>query len=442
MGRKKKHPEHENLERWLVSYADFITLLFATFTALYAIATAELANFKDVAESISEGFKQQSILEGMNSVFKGEASAAEKANPIFKVETGRGDGVIGQHDSMTYMPGELRAMNELLEELVEAAGQSNKELAEGDYALLSNTPSTGTGQKGDTGNASGHSRETNPTGSQLGKGSADGSGFGNALQGEEAVQGIQISVQQRGIRISFDSTLLFRPGSADLEPKSLKSLDAIAKRLKEKVPDNLIYVEGHTDNQPINSQRYPSNWELSTARASAVVRRMVRQHDMRATRLVAVGYGDTRPIATNKTKEGRAKNRRIDIIVYNKQQALKADAGRQIRSEQAVMKAQVVNRDGSALVKSMSEGFPKFTSSVPSEEPAANPESKPLVAEKEPKAIKPKAKTAESKTETSEAPKEQASQPSNSSFVLTPEEMQAAIEKRKAYEAKLNNKQN
>ncbi|MFN7310202.1 MAG: flagellar motor protein MotB, partial [Vampirovibrionales bacterium] len=99
MARHKKHPEHENLERWLVSYADFITLLFATFTALYAIAQSKLTDNHKAAEEIKKSFQQETLLKGIASVFQGQSTPTDKPNPAFE-ETGKGEGVVGKYESL------------------------------------------------------------------------------------------------------------------------------------------------------------------------------------------------------------------------------------------------------------------------------------------------------------------------------------------------------
>jgi outer membrane protein OmpA-like peptidoglycan-associated protein len=138
------------------------------------------------------------------------------------------------------------------------------------------------------------------------------------------LRGLEVSLQERGLKISFDSRLLFPSGSANLNPKSLKFLDGVAKRLMSAIPTHLIHVEGHTDNSP-SSGWYPSNWEVSSARACTVVRHFVNQHGFAPTDLAAVGYADSRPVTTNSTAENRAKNRRIDIILHSRAEEKTAD---------------------------------------------------------------------------------------------------------------------
>jgi chemotaxis protein MotB len=318
VGKKKKHPEHENLERWLVSYADFITLLFATFTALYAIATAKLAKEEDVGKAIKEGFEQQSVetvLKGISSVLQGKSTPTDHPNPAFE-QTGRGEGVIGAYDSMTFMPGEVKALETLIDEITEAVKEAAKE---GDTEAESPVTISKIGADADVPPAPQEGPASGPT--------------------RVVLKGVEIALQERGVRISFDSSLLFAPASAQLAAGHTRLLDAVANRLVARMGDHLIYIEGHTDSSPMHSAIYPSNWELSAARASTVVRRLISKHKMPAGRLVAVGYGDTRAVSSNATAEGRARNRRIDIIIYSKMEAMKADVGRQAKTEHSLLKA-------------------------------------------------------------------------------------------------------
>jgi chemotaxis protein MotB len=306
MGRKHKHPEHENLERWLVSYADFITLLFATFTALYAIATAKLQNVSMIQEEIKKSFQQESLLKGIASVFQGQSSKVDSTNPLFD-ETGKGEGVIGQYESLTFSPGEVKKVEELVEELDQVADELAAELkkalegAEADAIAQGLKP-----EKGEL--------ESVP------------------------LRGLEVAMQERGLRISFDSRLLFKSGSATLDGRSTKFLDGVANRLLQMLPTHLVHVEGHTDNSPI-SGRYPSNWELSTARASTVVRRLIQKHKFPPTDLAAIGYAESRPIGSNSTPEGKSKNRRIDIILHSREAEDMANPGIQRQKERILIDA-------------------------------------------------------------------------------------------------------
>ncbi|MDI3521880.1 MAG: chemotaxis protein MotB [Bacillota bacterium] len=124
---------------------------------------------------------------------------------------------------------------------------------------------------------------------------------------------VNVSLDERGLVIRFLDTALFDLGQADLKPEARPILNHVAQLLTS-VP-NLIRVEGHTDNLPIHTYRFPSNWELSTARATTVVRYFVENYGIAPEHLSAAGYGEWRPVAPNDTSEHRAQNRRVDIVV-------------------------------------------------------------------------------------------------------------------------------
>jgi chemotaxis protein MotB len=308
MGKKVKHPEHENLERWLVSYADFITLLFATFTALFAIAQSQLTNQKAVADAIKMSFQQQSLLGGIQSLFEGNTSSTDSSS-IIQTETGMGDGVVGQYESLTPNRGTKDDAQKTLED-VEALANSinamvealNEELAQ---ALAADA-------------------------------SSSASGLVTAELEGEALRGVSVTQQERGLRVSLDSRLLFAAGSATLLPASQKAMVAIVQRLRPYAQQHLIQVEGHTDSQHFSSPLFPSNWELSTARAAVVVRHLITR-GLPAQHLVAAGYAATRPLASNATPKGRALNRRIDIMLYNETAGPLTDPGVQLSKEKTII---------------------------------------------------------------------------------------------------------
>ena len=130
------------------------------------------------------------------------------------------------------------------------------------------------------------------------------------------VKGGQVSVTQsnRGIAVQINASVLFAPALANLEGESVKVLTAVAKVLAP--VENAIQVEGYSDNSPINTTAYPSNWELSSARASSVVRLFVA-NGVAPERLVAMGYAENRSVDSNDTAEGRARNRRVTIMILS-----------------------------------------------------------------------------------------------------------------------------
>jgi chemotaxis protein MotB len=124
---------------------------------------------------------------------------------------------------------------------------------------------------------------------------------------------VEVGASREGIVISLAGNLLFDSGKSDLKPRGMTLLDTLAERLR--TMPNEIRVEGHTDNIPIATALYPSNWELSSARATTVSRYFAEHSDIAPIRLSAAGYGEFRPVAPNDTREGRARNRRVDLVV-------------------------------------------------------------------------------------------------------------------------------
>ncbi len=123
----------------------------------------------------------------------------------------------------------------------------------------------------------------------------------------------EAEITERGLVIHIMESALFKPGGAKLSNSALRILDLVASEL-DSIP-NHVRVEGHTDNSPIATGKYPSNWELSSARATEVVRYFINAHGLSGRRISALGYGQYRPIRPNNTPENRAKNRRVDVVV-------------------------------------------------------------------------------------------------------------------------------
>jgi len=263
MAKKKHAEEHENLERWLVSYADFMTLLFATFVVLYALSQIDLAKLKLLKISIRKAFSAPTIMDN-------QGSGGKKSD----------DPSMLQSDGKSIMNEGASAdapITPILESIEKQAETENfKDIK-----------------------------------SELDK------------MGKES--GIQATVTDRGLVINFDNNILFDHGSAQLSKVVLPKLHKIGEMLKNKVSDHNIRVEGHTDAQPIKSSIYPSNWELSAARSSSVVRYFISSFKFDKNIFAAVGYADSKPIANNNAEIGRKKNRRVEIVIL-KNQYLKAES--------------------------------------------------------------------------------------------------------------------
>lgn len=250
--KKKKAPEKEpNLERWLVSYADFITLLFAVFTTLYAMSTVNQRKVEQVRRSIRSSF----------------GYAIASAPPMNVIQST-------------------------------------------DLYPIPEAPSAR-----ETQSASFHSPYAD---------TSEFSRIKKKLQHQLAHSGlrneVKLTVDERGLHISLKEAGFFASGSAKLEPEALPVLDRIAASLAGYAND--ISVEGFTDNVPIHSKTFASNWELSTARATDIVHYLIDRHHLNGARLSATGYGPYRPIADNHTEAGRRLNRRVDIVLLSRQGAL------------------------------------------------------------------------------------------------------------------------
>ncbi|HPO04746.1 MAG TPA: flagellar motor protein MotB [Bacillota bacterium] len=134
---------------------------------------------------------------------------------------------------------------------------------------------------------------------------------------EEMLDFVDTYIDRRGLVVTMSNAVLFDPGKAEVKEQYQEAMKGIAEIITS--IDNYVRIEGHTDNIPMNSQLYPSNWELSTARAISVVRLFINMAGASPEQFLAVGYGEYRPIADNSTEEGRAKNRRIDIIILSEE---------------------------------------------------------------------------------------------------------------------------
>jgi chemotaxis protein MotB len=259
MARRRPLEPTENHERWLISYADFITLLFAFFVVMYSTSAVNSGSFRVLSASIVRAFG----LPGVSYIDVMPEGEGVEATPL---------GVPGQTAQGPSVP--LRAAANALQ----------------DPAAAPNT--------GDV--------KTPP---QL-------QGVEQALQDNlgDLVAPDRISVSAAGdwLEIAIPAQLLFPSGSRALLATAPPMLGRLAEVLQA-LP-NEVLVEGHTDNQPIRNGQFASNWDLSTARAVAVVRQLEAQ-GVDPARLGAIGYGENRPIADNATEEGRTENRRVVLVV-------------------------------------------------------------------------------------------------------------------------------
>lgn len=256
--RKKKHEEeHENLERWLVSYADFITLLFAFFVTMYAISRVDEQKLGSAVESLQRA---------LGSLIPFQITQRD-AGAFTPTSAPIGKGIINDLDnglSLRLAEQERKAFEKLVTEI-------QKEIEK---------------------NLTGIEQRKRPPFNQ-----------------------IKYILEKRGLVIRVPDSLFFNSGEASIRPEFIPVLNALGKSL-ESIP-NLIRIEGHTDSVPIQTAKFPSNWELSTARATTVVRYLLSNFNFQPGKLSATGFAEFRPIAPNSTPEGRALNRRVDVVILS-----------------------------------------------------------------------------------------------------------------------------
>lgn len=243
MARRKYEEEHDNHERWLVSYADFITLLFAFFVVMYALSTVNEGKYRILSDSMASAFRNVQINAVSNLpviisppipvVQKTPGTQVNKVQEVVKQK---------QRDNMRNVAKDIL---EVMAPLIE--------------------------------------------------------------QGK-----VRVLETSRGVSIEINDSILFSPGQALLQPPLVKAMRAIAEVL---VPTEFpITIEGHTDDVPIKTAQFPSNWELSAVRATTVLR-LFADSGVSADRLTAIGYADTRPVEPNLLADGRARNRRVTILI-------------------------------------------------------------------------------------------------------------------------------
>ncbi|HMM54941.1 MAG TPA: flagellar motor protein MotD [Candidatus Desulfobacillus sp.] len=250
MRRRSHAEEHENHERWLVSYADFITLLFAFFVVMYSLSSVNEGKYRILSDSLVAAFRNVNVnSQGQEAMAGALAPAAAPVLPQARPRP-------------VEPPANARE---------EARKQKTREqMRDMAREIL---------------------RALNPL----------------VREGKVAV-----SEGLKGVTVEINASVLFPLGEAKLQPAAEKVLRAVAEVIA--AAEFPVIVEGHTDPTPIATAQFPSNWELSGARASSVVRLFI-DAGVAAGRLTATGYGEQRPVASNDTAEGRARNRRVAILI-------------------------------------------------------------------------------------------------------------------------------
>lgn len=238
--RRRIALDHENHERWLISYADFITLLFAFFVVMYAVSAVNESKYRVLANALGDAFGKST----------GQAQPVPQLNDARVLPPEVRQRTLKEQQALE----EREHMTEVANKLLDAMGPLIK----------------------------------------------DGK--------------VRVTQSRRGVSIEINANVLFKPGEARLEPGSLDVLRAVARTLTPE-PFNLE-ITGYTDNVPISSVGFPSNWELSATRASSVVR-LFADNGISPERLFAIGREASHPVASNETPEGRARNRRVEIMILS-----------------------------------------------------------------------------------------------------------------------------
>jgi chemotaxis protein MotB len=261
MARRRRREDPDNHERWLVSYADFITLLFAFFVVMYALSTVNEGKYRVLSDSMTMAFRNIEVNSStpIPILVTPPIPRVQKPNPAVNQAARQAE--IEKQQRRDKMRNVARELLDVMAPLIE--------------------------------------------------------------QGK-----VRVIETSRGVTIEINDSILFAPGQAVLNPVSSKAMLAVAQVLAP--TDFPITIEGHTDNIPINTAQFPSNWELSAIRATTVLRLFI-EAGIGGERLTAIGYADTRPVEPNILADGRARNRRVSILIDSNE----AEKGKEVEMESA-----------------------------------------------------------------------------------------------------------
>ena len=265
MARKRPHESHENHERWLLSYADFITLLFALFVVMFASSQTDKAKAQQISDSVKSALEKGGVKAVVHEILGGTVDDKGKGNAMMKG------------------PGGSQKMITPKTEVVPPSKVTVTEL----------TPSM--------------------------------KYLTEALVNEIKAGQVELHLDSRGLVVSLRQAAFFPSGGDAIAPVTYKTIARIAGTIKT-LP-NPVRIEGHTDSIPIHNERYRSNWELSAARSIAMIELFSGTFGIPRDRLSIAGYAETVPVDTNETAEGRAHNRRVDIVILNQAVVVRAGSG-------------------------------------------------------------------------------------------------------------------
>jgi chemotaxis protein MotB len=257
MRRPKRKRSHANHDRWLVSYADFITLLFAFFVVLYASSQVDKRKVGMLALAIQVAFQEMGVFQASTTQVPLDSNQPMPFSIAQAIENTERTASLGRISSRP-------------------EGSLSSGVENGDLAQL-------------------HAE------------------LATVLAPEIKRKEIAMRMEPDGLVISLREVGFFESGSSQMKAASEPAFDRIANLLRQR--DYRLRIEGHTDNTPIHTPQFPSNWELSTARATEIVRLLIVREGFAPARMSAAGYAEYHPAATNFTAEGRGMNRRVDIVI-------------------------------------------------------------------------------------------------------------------------------
>lgn len=287
MARRKRHEEHGNHEAWAIPYGDLVTLLMAFFVVMYAVSVVDAGKYRVLSSSLIEAFGAKVPVDPIQV---GEPSLAlnlmsdDVHRSLAPVEIQSGGASAGDTQDTPVEP--LSPTEVAVESALDSVSDQNRDYVLQEIKEMSEEVEAAMKpliEKGD----------------------------------------IKVKRKPYWLELNINTNLLFSSGSATLESAARPILADVARILGKR--DVRIHVEGHTDNLPISNTIYPSNWELSSGRAATVVS-LFAQNGVDPSRMVAIGYAEFQPLASNATEEGRAQNRRVEVIVLPEVKDARANA--------------------------------------------------------------------------------------------------------------------
>ncbi|MGA2717147.1 MAG: flagellar motor protein MotB [Bryobacteraceae bacterium] len=264
MARKAARAEHENHERWLISYADFITLLFALFVVMFAVSQTDKHKAHEVSDSMKQALENSATKPAAREILGGTVDSTGKGNAMMRGPGGSQKQIVKTElipPSEVTITDLVPSMNYLTQALVQ-------EIKEGK---------------------------------------------------------VDVHLEERGLVVSLRQAAFFPSGGDEIGPQTHDAMAKIAGVIKS-LP-NGVRLEGHTDSVPIHNAHFRSNWELSAARAIAMLELLATQYDIPRERFGIAGYADTIPVDSNDTPEGRMHNRRVDIAILNQRVVTSLEPG-------------------------------------------------------------------------------------------------------------------